>query len=135
MFGPSRATLERQLAELESAISARGLALVGDGATPERLLADLHPLTTRSVELKRRIRQKTPWRTLAKRRDELKRTLAALPPGRERQRAEIEFLDLDSYLTLNPKRRPMTLIALVLFAAVVFVMVVLPPLVVDWLAP
>lgn len=135
MFGPSLKALQRELAELDSAINARASELVQDGTSPEHLLADLHPMTTAKVELRRRIRQKTPWRTLAKRRDELKRTLAALPPGRERQRAEIEFLDLDSYLTLNPKRRPMTLIALVLFAAVVFVMVVLPPLVVDWLAP
>lgn len=135
MFGPSRATLERELAELQSAISARGLSLAGDGSTPERLLAELRPLTTRQVELKQAIRRKTPWRELATRRDELKRAIATLPSGRERQRAEIEFLDLDTYLTLNPRRRPMTLIALVMFASVVFVMVVLPRLIVDWLSP
>lgn len=110
------------------------MALVRRGATPAELLDELKPLTTRSVELKDRIRRKTPWRRLDARRTELLRALPAMPDGRERSKAEMEIAQLDAYLA-NPRRKPMTLAALVLFAAVVFVTVVLPPWIVRWLAP
>ena len=135
MFGTSLRRLEEELAALDAEISRHAMALVRNGASPEQLLAELKPLTTRSVELKDRIRRKTPWRRLQARRDELQRALATMPESRERQGMKLELLQLDIYLTHNLRRKPMTLAAFVLFAAVVFVMVVLPPLLVDWLAP
>ncbi len=135
MFGSSLRQLEHELSTLDAQIARHAMALVRGGATPEELLDQLKPLTTRSVELKDRIRRKTPWRRLSARRDELVRALPAMPDGMERSRAELELAQLDLHMLANPRRRPMTLTAFVLFAAVVFVMVVLPPLVVDWLAP
>ena len=135
MFGPSRKQLENELAGLKAKVEQRAMRLVADGATPQRLLAELAPWTERQVALQERILRKTPWRELESRLKELDRALAKMPECVERRRMQLERTKLALHLTTNTRRRPLTLAAFVLFAAVVFVMVVLPPLVVEWLAP
>ncbi len=135
MFGSSLRRLEDELAVLDADISRRAMALVREGCSPQQLLEELKPLTTRSVALKDRIRARTPWHTLEGRRAELERTVAAMPGGVDRSRARLELAQLDLYLTTNPRRRPITLLALMLFVAVVLAMVALPSSLVGWLAP
>lgn len=135
MSGTSLRRLEEELAGLEADIAHRAMELVRGGASPEELLVQLKPLTTRSVELKDRIRDATPWHRLRARRHELQRMLAALPEGIEHRSAQRELMQLNLHLHGHPRRRPMTLLALLVFATVVCAMVVVPPLVVDWLAP
>jgi hypothetical protein len=134
MFGSPLRRLENELATLDAQIARHAMALVRGGASPEELLDHLKPLTLRSVELKNRIRERTPWRRLRARRDELLRALPAMPDGIERSRAELELTQLDHHLLTQVRRRPMSMVSLALFAAVVCAMVLLPRLLVDWFA-
>ena len=135
MFGSPRRRLEQELAALDAEIARHAMALVRGGATPTQLLDGLRPLTARSVELKDRIRRQTPWRRLEARRDELLRAMPAMPDGMARTRAEMELAQLDLQLMTRPRRKPMPLLALVLFTAAVVATVVMPPAWTGWLGP
>ena len=140
-FRKSLARLCDEEAALASRIEMQAMALTGQGVDADRLMLALQPLTTELVRVRQQIRARSPWRTLAARRDALREQVAALGDLAgldrrglmQRRQLEIELHDLDAWLEA-PRRRPMTARSLLLFAAAVATMVFLPGWVARWLA-
>lgn len=136
LFGRSPTHLRDELAQLEAAVESKASELSAARTPAEQYPGELLLLTTRLAELRAKIRARTPWRELTARRDQLHAQLQSLDPSDWRRlRIEREASDLDDYLTRNTRRRPMSAKALMVFAAIVLAAVVLPKLIIGWLAP
>jgi hypothetical protein len=128
--------LKAQQIALRARIDARVAEMAASGSSGGRVIAELTPLTSQLVALEQRIRRHTPRRDL---RHELAHLDAQLRDGTfapaEQQRLERRRDALRVYLA--PKRplvprRPLwhfVLAGVLMFGAIVFVTVVLPPLV------
>lgn len=138
MFGPSVAELKARQVALRARIDARVAEMAADGASGGMAIAELTPLMSQLVALEQRIRQRTPRRDLRRELATLDTQLRddTLTPA-EQQRLARRRDTLRVYLA--PKRplvprRPLwhfALAGLLMFAAIIFVTVVLPPLVVG----
>ena len=112
-------SLLKEKAELEAQLDAKSASLAALGPiTVEISQKELTPLTLPLVHLERRIRDKTPWKQLVARRDELRKTLeSSSPEDANTFYLRHDLASLDLYLEISSSRRkPVTALQL----AVVF---------------
>lgn len=134
IFGKSLKELTRERNKLVSEREAHADRLAMQMAPVEAYTKELTPIGLKICELDHKIRMKTPYSELIRRRDELRHAISRSPAGIERTFLDSELLSLEALLS-NPRTAPISWKHAAIFFAVVAAMVVLPELIVDWLAP
>jgi hypothetical protein len=132
--GPSLNQLRAERDALQYAIDVEAARLAAQQTPADRYATALMPLTSRLVEIRRRILLKTPAREAMARCRELERLTAAGMGGTAAEQYALasELRDLQLHFS-SPRRRPLTWKVLLALVAVVAAMVFLPGLIVDWL--
>lgn len=134
-IGKSLKQLRAEHDALQTEIQAQASRLEGERVPINQLVAELTPLTTQLVALKRKIMLKTPRRQLVERAEELERLAASLPPKPLPDDVLLlsELANIKNHLQ-DPSREPVSLMFVLILLAGAAALVHVYALVADWLA-
>jgi hypothetical protein len=135
LIGKSLKQLRAEHDALQTQIDAQASRLEGALVPTRQLVAELMPLTTELVALKRKIMLKTPRRELVERVKELERLAASLPPNPLPDDVLLlsELANIKDHLQ-DPSREPFSLKYFLILLASAAALVHVYALIADWLA-